>query len=200
MTISINEEICKKNGLDMSELFAILLIKSCEDLAKLFQSMEDRKILVKDLFKGYMITQRWDDVVSSILLASDKSSQSPERHKNLTLKLMEQFPKEKKAGTCHYFRGNKKDNILRLKKFFKLYGKYTDQQIIDAAKRYVSSFNGNYSYMRVLKYFIWKDDVKTDADGNRYVDEVSDLANWIENAGQEDSMNNDWTSTLRSIK
>ena len=197
MTISINEEICKKNGLDMSELFAILLIKSCEDLAKLFQSMEDRKILVKDMFKGYMITQRWDDVVSSILLDSDKSSQSPERLENLALKLMEQFPKEKKAGTCHYFRGNKKDNILRLKKFFKLYGKYTDQQIIDAAKRYVSSFNGNYSYMRVLKYFIWKDDVKTDADGNRYVDEVSDLANWIENAGQEDSMNNDWTSTLR---
>ncbi len=197
MTISINEEICKKNGLDMSELFAILLIKSCEDLAKLFQSMEDRKILVKDMFKGYMITQRWDDVASSILLDSDKSSQSPERLENLALKLMEQFPKEKKAGTCHYFRGNKKDNILRLKKFFKLYGKYTDQQIIDAAKRYVSSFNGNYSYMRVLKYFIWKDDVKTDADGNRYVDEVSDLANWIENAGQEDSMNNDWTSTLR---
>ena len=197
MTISINEEICKKNGLDMSELFAILLIKSCEDLAKLFQSMEDRKILVKDMFKGYMITQRWDDVASSILLDSDKNHQSPERLENLVVKLMEQFPKEKKAGTCHYFRGNKKDNILRLKKFFKLYGKYTDQQIIDAAKRYVSSFNGNYSYMRVLKYFIWKDDIKTDADGNRYVDEVSDLANWIENAGQEDSMNNDWTSTLR---
>jgi hypothetical protein len=38
---------------------------------------------------------------------------------------------------------------------------------------------------------------KTDADGNRYVDEVSDLANWIENAGQEDSMSSDWTSTLK---
>lgn len=197
MTVSINEEICKKNGLNISELFAILLIKTCEDLPKLFKSLEDRKIVVKDMFDGYMITQRWDDVASSILLDSDKNHQSPERLENLVVKLMEQFPKEKKAGTCHYFRGNKKDNILRLKKFFKLYGKYTDQQIIDAAKRYVSSFNGNYSYMRVLKYFIWKDDVKTDADGNRYVDEVSDLANWIENAGQEDSMNSDWTSTLK---
>lgn len=197
MTVSINEEICKKNGLNISELLAILLIKTCEDLPKLFKSLEDRKIVVKDMFDGYMITQRWDDVASSILLDSDKNHQSPERLENLVVKLMEQFPKEKKAGTCHYFRGNKKDNILRLKKFFKLYGKYTDQQIIDAAKRYVSSFNGNYSYMRVLKYFIWKDDVKTDADGNRYVDEVSDLANWIENAGQEDSMSSDWTSTLK---
>lgn len=197
MTVSINEEICKKNGLNISELFAILLIKTCEDLPKLFKSLEDRKIVVKDMFDGYMITQRWDDVASSILLDSDKNHQSPERLETLVVKLMEQFPKEKKAGTCHYFRGNKKDNILRLKKFFKLYGKYTDQQIIDAAKRYVSSFNGNYSYMRVLKYFIWKDDVKMDAEGKRYVDEVSDLANWIENAGQEDSMNSDWTSTLK---
>ena len=197
MTVSINEEICKKNGLNISELFAILLIKTCEDLPKLFKSLEDRKIVVKDMFDGYMITQRWDDVASSILLDSDKNHQSPERLETLVVKLMEQFPKEMKAGTCHYFRGNKKDNILRLKKFFKLYGKYTDQQIIDAAKRYVSSFNGNYSYLRVLKYFIWKDDVKTDANGNRYVDEVSDLANWIENAGQEDSMNSDWTSTLK---
>ena len=116
MTISINEEICKKNGLDMSELFAILLIKTCEDLPKLFKSLEDRKIVVKDMFDGYMITQRWDDVASSILLDSDKNHQSPERLENLVVKLMEQFPKEKKAGTCHYFRGNKKDNILRLKK------------------------------------------------------------------------------------
>ena len=41
------------------------------------------------------------------------------------------------------------------------------------------------------------DDVKPDADGNRYVDEVSDLANWIENAGQEECLSNDWTSILK---
>jgi hypothetical protein len=51
--------------------------------------------------------------------------------------------------------------------------------------------------MRILKYFIWKDEVKTDSEGKRYVDEVSDLANWIENAGQEDNLSSDWTSTLR---
>lgn len=197
MKIEINEDICKKNGLELSELFAILLIKSCEDLSKLFEAMEDKKILVKDMFKGYMITQRWDDVASSILLDSEKSHQSKERLENLTVKLMEIFPKGKKEGTCHYFRGNKKDNILKLKKFFKLYGKFTDQQILDAARNYVASFNGNYSYMRILKYFIWKDEIKVDSEGNRYVEEISDLANWIENAGQEDILKSDWTSTLR---
>ena len=197
MKIEINEDICEKNGLNISELFAILLIKSCEDLSKLFQSMEDKEIIVKDLFKGYMVTQRWDDVASSILLDSEKTHQSQERLEDLVTKLMEIFPKGKKEGTCHYFKGNKKDNILKLKKFFKLYGKYTDQQILDAARNYVASFNGNYAYMRILKYFIWKDEIKVNSEGTRYVEEVSDLANWIEHAGQEDTLRNDWTVELK---
>ena len=197
MKIEINEDICEKNGLNISELFAILLIKSCEDLPKLFQSMEDKEIIVKDFFKGYMVTQRWDDVASSILLDSEKTHQSQERLEDLAIKLMEIFPKGKKEGTCHYFKGNKKDNVLKLKKFFKLYGKYTDQQILNAARNYVASFNGNYAYMRILKYFIWKDEIKVNSEGTRYVEEVSDLANWIENAGHEHTLRNDWTIELK---
>lgn len=196
MNITISEEICKKNELKPEELLAILLVKTGTDIPKLFNSLIEKQILVKDIFGGYMVTQRWDDVTSTILLDSDKNKQSPERIENLAVQLAEIFPKEKKAGTCHYFRGNKKDTILRLKKFFKLYGSYTDEQILEAARKYVASFNGNYSYMRVLKYFIWKDEVKIDGEGNRYVDEVSDLANWIENSGQTNSLASNWTSNL----
>ena len=196
MNITISEEICKKNELKPEELLAILLVKTGTDIPKLFNSLTEKQILVKDIFGGYMVTRRWDDVASTILLDSDKNKQSPERIENLAVQLAEIFPKEKKAGTCHYFRGNKKDTILRLKKFFKLYGSYTDEQILEAARKYVASFNGNYSYMRVLKYFIWKDEVKIDGEGNRYVDEVSDLANWIENSGQTNSLTSNWTSNL----
>lgn len=196
MDININEEICKKYGLDISELLAVLLIKTCNNIPKLFSNLEEREIIVRDLLQGYMVTQRWDDVVSSILLDSDVKKPSLDRLEKLANQLMEVFPKQKKLGTCHYFRGNKKDIILRLKKFFKLYGKYTDEQILTAAKKYVESFNGDYSYMRILKYFIWKDEVKINSEGDRYVDEVSDLANWIENAGQEEDLRSDWTSSL----
>lgn len=197
MNININEEICKKYGLDVSEVLAVLLIKTCNDIPKLFSILEEKEIVVRDLLQGYMVTQRWDDVVSTILLDSDVKAPSPDRLENLATQLMEIFPKQKKLGTCHYFRGNRKDIILRLKKFFKLYGKYTDEQIVTAAKKYVESFNGDYSYMRILKYFIWKDEVKINSEGDRYVDEVSDLANWIENAGQEEDLRNDWAITLR---
>lgn len=196
MDININEEICKKHGLDISEVLAVLLIKTCNNIPKLFNTLEEKEIIVRDLLQGYMITQRWDDVISSILLDSDVKAPSLDRLENLTVKLMEVFPKQKKLGTCHYFRGNRKDILLRLKKFFKLYGKYTDEQIVTAAKKYVESFNGDYSYMRILKYFIWKDDVRVNSEGTRYVDEVSDLANWIENAGQEEDLRSDWTSSL----
>ena len=50
--------------------------------------------------------------------------------------------------------------------------------------------------MRVLKYFIWKDERKVDSDGNGYVNEVSDLATFIENAGQEQNLKEDWMSTI----
>lgn len=197
MLISINDKICEENNLHLSEVLAILLIKSCKDIPELFNTMEERKIIKKDMFEGYMVTQRWDDVAASIILDSDKERQSPDRLEKLASSLMELFPREKKSGTCHYFRGNKKDILLRLKKFFKLYGKYSDEQILTAAKNYVSSFNGDYSYMRILKYFIWKDEVKRNSDGERYVDEVSDLANWIENEGSETSLNRDWNVTVK---
>lgn len=196
MIYTIDEKICKTHGLDISEVLAVLLVKSCDSIPKLFASLEDRSIVKKDVFNDLLVTQHWDDVVSTILLDSDKDHQSADRLENLALKLMEVFPKEKKAGTCHYFRGNRKDIILRLKKFFKLYGKYTDEQIVTAAKNYVSSFNGNYSYMRILKYFIWKDEVKTNSEGDRYVDEVSDLANWIENEGNDKQAREDWISNM----
>ena len=197
MTININESISEKNGLNLAELLAVLLIKTGTDIPKLFSRLEEKKIIVKDIFNGYMVTQRWDDVASTILLDSDKESKLPERLENLAIQLADIFPKGKKAGTCHYFRGNKKDIILQLKKFFKRYGsKYTEDQILEAAKNYVSSFNGNYHYMRILKYFIWKNIEIKDSDGNIRTDETSDLATLIENADAANSNMENWTINL----
>lgn len=195
MNITINDDVCAKYGLSLPELLVILALKS-DKLENTIASLENKGAIVSDVFEGHLVTQRWDDVASSILLDSDKDRQSPDRIANLAAKLMEIFPKEKKAGTNHYFRGNTKDITLKLKKFFKLYGdKYSDEQVLSAAQAYVSSFNGNYTYMRILKYFIWKDDKKMHEDGKMYIEETSDLASWIENAGSE--TNQDWEIDLK---
>ena len=73
-----------------------------------------------------------------------------------------------------------------------MYGtKYTDEQIINATQKYVNSFNGNYAYLKLLKYFIWKDErLKGES-------VQSLLADFIENESSEDITNTDWTVELK---
>lgn len=199
MIYSIDEKVCEQHGLSLQEALILVLVKSGANFDILLESMKDKMLIVNgDTHMSYLVTQNSSDSIDSVLLDSDKSKQPTQRIDNLAVKLMELFPKRKKEGTSQYYRGNKKDITLRLKKFFKLYGnEFSDDQILGAAKKYVESFNGDYRYMRVLKYFIWKDEIKVDSEGNRYVDEVSDLATFIENVGADTSSNRDWTLTLR---
>lgn len=200
MKIVIDDKVCKDLGMELPEVLAVLLVKTGVDIEELFNSLENKEVLVYDrsLFGNrYLVTQRWDDVCCNILLTSDKEVPKDDRIENLARQLMDIFPKGKKEGTSTYWRGNVKDTKLRLKKFFKLYGnKYTDEQILSAARRYIESFNGCYSYMRVLKYFIWKDERKIDNEGNGYIEEISDLATLIENEGAEE-IKQYWNTELK---
>ena len=154
MKYTIDEEVCKKSHLDIHLLLTILLLNTGTDFKKNLQELLDREIIIEEktlLGTQYLITNRWADVVSSILLDSEKDNlnEFDERLENLARKLMAIFPEGKKMGTTMYWRGNVKEIKLKLKKFFKTYSdKYTDEQILQAAQDYVSSFNGNYGFKR----------------------------------------------------
>lgn len=200
MKLTIDEDVCKKMGMTLPEVLAVVLVKTGVDVGELFKALQEKQVLIAQntlLGKTLMVTQRWDDVCSNILLTSDKVVPEEDRIEKLAATLMQIFPQGRKEGTNTYWRGNIKDTKLKLKKFFKLYGsRYSDEQIINATRKYVESFNGNYAYMRVLKYFIWKDVRKQDSEGRFYIEEVSDLATLIENAGHEEVLREDWTSTI----
>lgn len=82
----------------------------------------------------------------------------------------------------------------RLESWFKKYpNTHTDEQIVEATKHYVESFNGNYSMMKVLVYFIMKNE-------NRNGDtmETSLLKSEIENGGADTGeIDFDWTGEFR---
>ena len=199
MKITIDEGVCEKNGIEVGELLMVLIIKLGDNVSELCTQMLNKEIIVIDnnISGNYLITQRWNDIAETVLLDSDKDKQSIDRLENLVIQLQAIFPEGKKEGTSQYWRGNKREILLRLKKFFKLYDNtYTDEQILNATKNYVTNFNGNYNYMRVLKYFIWKDEKKLHEDGKIGVVEVSDLANYIENADSTNDLKDEWTSTL----
>lgn len=197
MTFTINENVCKNAGLEVSELLVLIFIKQDINIEDILKRLLDKNIIVKEgLFNKYLITQRWDDVVSEILLDSDKNKPNEDNLTSLAIKLMSIFDKGKKDNK-YYFKGNKREIILKLKKFFKIYGtKYTNEDILKATTRYVNSFNGNYTYMRLLKYFICKDERKTNSEGMNYIEEVSELATYLDNLDSNDS-GDDWTSTLK---
>lgn len=200
MKLTIDENACKKVKLSLPEVLMITLVKTGVNIEILLKQMKEKQILIEEhtiLGTNLLVTQRWSDLSDRALLSADKSVPDNKRLENLAKSLMEVFPAGKKEGTSQYWKGNLRDNTLRLAKFFKLYGdKYTDEQMIEAAKNYVSSHNGKYQYMRVLKYFIWKDARKVNSEGESYIEEVSDLAAFIENAKDEKNLKEDWMSTM----
>ena len=142
---------------------------------------------------GWRLTNEGSRMIDSVILDSSKEQEPQDRLINLATRLKAIFPKGKKAGTNYYWAEGVPLIIRRLKLFFRKYGnEFTDEQIVQAAEKYVEGFNGNYTYMRLLKYFIFKE--KIGAAGE--VEGDSELISYIENADQVDDLREDWTTQL----
>lgn len=191
MKYIIDEKVCEKHNLTITEVLCLLFLKSCDGnysdvVSKL---IKEEKIIESNTLDSnnvdYLyLTPHWDDEVSSIILESDNSVPDKDRIENLVNKMRELFPKGMKIGNSAW-RGNVRELKLRMQKFFKMYGDYSDEAILKATKAYVDSFNGNYTYMRILKYFILKSEIKQHQNDLgevvSQVEDVSELANILEN-------------------
>jgi len=198
MTVCLSKEGCQKNNVSIGEALLLLSIHNNADLDVAQKELIRKGYITadrNDLFQqvGWRLTNKGTEVIDSVIVDSDKKSKPDERLTQLATRLKEVFPKGKKDGTNYYWADGVALIVRRLKLFFRKYGDtYTDEQIVKAAEKYVQGFNGNYTYMRLLKYFIFKE--KVGAAGE--VEGESELINYIENAGQEENLRNDWTSTI----
>ena len=117
---------------------------------------------------------------------------SDERLLALAKKVQECFPVMKMRNaygqeTPFYYRCNKTEIKNKLKKFLTVYGDVPDDDIVDATKRYVATYaSKGYVGMRLAKYFIIKEDRKLHADEEIHVEEISDLATFLENKTDEE--------------
>lgn len=190
----LTDKACKKHGLLLSEGVALLAISATTD--ETYKTLISRGLITKangtiqSLNRKYNATEKGIALADELLADSEDNILIKEDNiKELADKLREIYPEGKMPGTSYYYRCNRADIIRKLKSFFRRYGEYTFEQIIEATQKYVTSFNGNYTYLRLLKYFIWKDEVK---DGETL--QVSQLADWIENKNSENNIN--WTSNM----
>lgn len=199
MTISLNDKVISKSGLSIGEVLLLIAIQNNVDFTVAESSLRAKGFVSLSynsethLPEGLFVTNKGNSVLSGIILDSDKdvgTHEFSQRIEALVPQLQAIFPEGKNFNN-QYWRGNKTDIKRKLQTFFKKYGNdYTDEQIINATKSYVSGFNSSYQYMRLLQYFIWKEEIK---DGTKV--QVSELANHIENAGQ--SSNQDWEVILK---
>jgi len=139
----------------------------------------------KDRFENYpkdaKITDYGTEHLMSIIAGNDNRLGiiAEDRCTLLADKLRELFPTGNKPGTKVMWRGNRKVVADRLRKFFVKYGdEWTDEEIIDATKRYVATCRAqdNGRYMRSLPYYIWKNDIRTGE-----LEKTSDLLDYLEN-------------------
>lgn len=196
MNYTINEDVASKHHLTINDVLLMMLIKNKCDIENNIESLLHRDIITKSaLFNDIKLTQHWNEELQKVLLDSDKVIPKTNDLTYLVTTLRNIYPKGIKSGSAAW-RGNVREITLRLQKFFKIYGStYNEEDIIEATKKYVESFNGNYTYMRILKYFILKDEVKINEDGVRYVEQISELANFLEN--DTSNVDTNWDIELR---
>lgn len=201
--IEIDEAKCLKLGLTLQETLIAIAI-SMGKYKETVTNMLNRGIITLDLFKQGSpdITSKWKGKVDSFL-ASDE-----QRLETLALKVQDCFPKQKLMyangrESPFYFRCNKTEIKNKLKKFLDIYGEVSDDDIIDATKRYVDTYAPKgYVGMRLAKYFILKDDKRLTVDDEVHVEQLSDLATFLENKSEnkpQDIVNgDDWLLNSRN--
>lgn len=196
MKLTIDQTILDKNDLTLEEFLVLYLNAKDVDIGTISQSLVAKGIANKDLFSSgkLVVSDKAKELISTIFTDSEKNVINKDSEfTQLATELREIYPAGRKDGTAYMWRGTTAEVAKKLKTLVVKYGfTINKEDVVKATKEYVNSFNGNYRYMQLLKYFILKS-VK-DADGN--VDVKSELMSIIENSGQLDSRRDDWVSNM----
>jgi hypothetical protein len=190
--VSINKDVLEKNNLSMDEFLVLLLTYNKANIQEVKQSLVEKGLADFSVFDDELvISSTTKDLITSISIDSDVKVLSKDKEfRELADKLKELFPKGKKAGTTYMWRDSTAVIARKLKTLVVKYDyQFTEEQAIRATKAYVESFNGDYTYMQLLKYFI----LKSLPDGEI----KSDFMSYIENEGQEDELSDNWLNEMR---
>ena len=192
MKITIDEKVLEKYDLSLEEFLFWYLCMRGYNIDDIKESLIKKNLASKDLFKDFnvILSDNQKDLVASILIDSSLSKDENLDFEDIAKAMREIYPSGVKSGTSYYWRDSTAIIIHKLKTLKSKYAfNFTKEQAIIATKRYVESFNGDYTYMQLLKYFILKKDPSTG-------ELRSDFMSYITNEGQEDLDNNLWQTHL----
>lgn len=196
MRLTIDQSILDKYELSISEFMVLYLSINSVNIKSCMESLVAKGLADKNLFSenSIVVSDKIKDLISTIAIDSDKNIIDKDAEFiELANELRELYPAGRKEGTTYMWRGTTAEIAKKLKTLVVKYKySFTREQVLKATKDYISSFNGNYKKMRLLKYFILKSE--RDADDN--INVISELMTLIENEGQTDTQRDDWMSTM----
>lgn len=202
MLINIDTKLCEEKGIPLNVFFFLLYLKygkggeikeaARNGWAHYFGSIENPS--------SYNIDNQGLELIDDIIGNSGDKPISDDDFESLAEELKELYPKGKKPGTIYMWRDSTKIIANKLKVLVKKYnlaGKrdkkgnliFTKENVLDATRRYIASFNGDYTYMQLLKYFILKKDLTKE-------EEISQLLSYLENE-DDNTPNNSWMDNVR---
>lgn len=197
MKIIIDEKVCTKHKMTIQEGLIALATRSLGKtftIDGLLDNMVNREILVKNK-DDYAVTQHWSEVLDVIMAESGGCMKNEDELKELAKKMIDAYPHgvmiDRRTGrpTPYYFQCNNAEVRAKLKSFYNRYGYYPDEEILDAERRYVARWNGNYQQVgfRQLKYFIFKQDKETGEITSPLLDFLENKESGEEGVNNEDS-------------
>lgn len=154
MRYQFDDFLLEKHDITLYECLYLIIFDSETDIKNIEESLKEKGLIIDKHLSLNAVKMLMKIKFDSLV---DDTVNKPERFLKLAEKLRMLFPEGKKAGTTYYWRGSNIEIAKKLESLVKKHKfKFTDEQAINATKRYVESFNGNYTYMQLLKYFIVK--------------------------------------------
>lgn len=187
----MDEHLCKKHGLNLQEALFVLFLRAGQKQRNSVEEDLVQKGILINLDGNFFITPKGTKLAEALILDVSKDINDDEITE-LAKQLKSLFPKGKKDGKWYWA-----DGIVlivkRLKLFYKKYGYYSPETIVQATQSYLKDYENDDKGRKLLKYFICKDKVVDDDEG-KHIEFTSDLLNYIENAGEVEVQQ--WESTV----
>lgn len=192
MKYTIDKKILEKYNLSIEEFLVLLINHIDGDYTQAKESLIARGIVHQHILMSdkVVLSDNSKDLVTAILVESDsKVVDKDEEYTALAEKLKEVYPKGRKPGTSYMWRDATGVIARKLKAVCVQFDvQLSESKAVEATKAYVNSFNGDYTYMQLLKYFILKKDPKTG-------ELRSDFLSYLEN--EDTTENRDWNVTVK---
>lgn len=162
MKITIDTDILEKENLSLGETLVLLLSYYNVDTQKEMASLYEKGIADRNLFENIppVLSDNAKVFVNKLLVNSDRNVQNSNlEFLDIAQAMYALYPSGKRPGKNYSWKSSAKVLAERLKTLVKRYNfTFTKEEAVAVTQEYLNSFGGDYTRMKMLDYFIWKDD------------------------------------------